>query len=122
MAPNTEPSGEGLANDATALILYRFAVAAVSVGSFSFTHAVGMFVAIIAGDVLRSEGEALVARPIVGFSPRSSFQPKSSKGSIDNAGESRHKQLMSRSFVSGRNISATTKLIPATAIGYQRPE
>ena len=73
MAPNTEPSGEGLANDATALILYRFAVAAVSVGSFSFTHAVGMFVAIIAGDVLRSEGEALVARPIVGFNLRSSF-------------------------------------------------
>jgi Na+/H+ antiporter len=44
--------GEGLANDATALILYRFAVAAVSVGSFSFTHAAGMFVAIIAGEIL----------------------------------------------------------------------
>jgi NhaP-type Na+/H+ or K+/H+ antiporter len=28
--------GEGLANDATALILYRFAVAAVSSGVFSF--------------------------------------------------------------------------------------
>jgi monovalent cation/hydrogen antiporter len=28
--------GEGLANDATALILYRFAVAAVSSGLFSF--------------------------------------------------------------------------------------
>jgi len=28
--------GEGLANDATALILYRFAVAAVSTGVFSF--------------------------------------------------------------------------------------
>ena len=27
--------GEGLANDATALILYRFAVAAVSTGTFS---------------------------------------------------------------------------------------
>ena len=32
--------GEGLANDATALILYRFAVAAVSVGVFSFGQAV----------------------------------------------------------------------------------
>ena len=31
--------GEGLANDATALVLYRFAVAAVSVGSFSLAQA-----------------------------------------------------------------------------------
>ena len=33
--------GEGLANDATALVLYRFAVAAVSAGTFSFGHAAG---------------------------------------------------------------------------------
>src|SRR5947207_7270866 len=38
--------GEGLANDAAALILYRFAVAAVSVGTFSFMEAVGLFAAI----------------------------------------------------------------------------
>src|ERR1700732_4556331 len=44
--------GEGLANDAAALILYRFAVAAVSAGAFSFTHAVGMFAAIVGGEVL----------------------------------------------------------------------
>jgi monovalent cation/hydrogen antiporter len=44
--------GEGLANDATALILYRFAVAAVSVGVFSFSHAAGMFVAIVVGEIL----------------------------------------------------------------------
>ncbi len=44
--------GEGLANDATALILYRFAVVAVSVGSFSLSHAVGMFAAIVAGEIL----------------------------------------------------------------------
>jgi monovalent cation/hydrogen antiporter len=44
--------GEGLANDATALILYRFAVAAVSVGVFSFAHALGMFAAIVVGEVL----------------------------------------------------------------------
>ena len=44
--------GEGLANDATALILYRCAVAAVSAGSFSFTQAASMFVAIIAGEIL----------------------------------------------------------------------
>jgi len=33
--------GEGLANDATALILYRFAVAAISMGMFSTSRAVG---------------------------------------------------------------------------------
>ncbi len=44
--------GEGLANDATALILYRFAVAAVSVGAFSFQQAVGMFAAIVAGEIV----------------------------------------------------------------------
>src|SRR6202022_3789541 len=44
--------GEGLANDATALILYRFAVAAVTAGAFSFTHAVGTFAAIVAGEIL----------------------------------------------------------------------
>jgi CPA1 family monovalent cation:H+ antiporter len=43
--------GEGLANDATALILYRFAVVAVSVGSFSFGHAVGDFVLIVVGEI-----------------------------------------------------------------------
>jgi monovalent cation/hydrogen antiporter len=44
--------GEGLANDATALILYRFAVAAISTGMFSLPEAAGTFVAIIAGEVL----------------------------------------------------------------------
>jgi CPA1 family monovalent cation:H+ antiporter len=44
--------GEGLANDATALILYRFAVAAVSVGAFSFPQAVATFAAIVAGKIV----------------------------------------------------------------------
>jgi CPA1 family monovalent cation:H+ antiporter len=44
--------GEGLANDATALILYRFAAGAVSLGVFSLSHAAAMFVAIIAGEIL----------------------------------------------------------------------
>jgi monovalent cation/hydrogen antiporter len=43
--------GEGLANDATALVLYRFAVAAVSIGSFSFTHAFGTFAAILVSEI-----------------------------------------------------------------------
>jgi CPA1 family monovalent cation:H+ antiporter len=43
--------GEGLANDATALVLYRFAVAAVSIGSFSLSHAVGTFVCIAIGEL-----------------------------------------------------------------------
>jgi monovalent cation/hydrogen antiporter len=44
--------GEGLANDATALILYRFAVGAVGGGVFSMTHAVGTFLAIVSGELL----------------------------------------------------------------------
>jgi Na+/H+ antiporter len=44
--------GEGLANDATALILYRFAVAAISTGIFSLPTAMGEFAAIVAGEML----------------------------------------------------------------------
>ncbi len=44
--------GEGLANDATALILYRFAVAAVSVGSFSIGEAAGTFAIIVVGEIV----------------------------------------------------------------------
>jgi CPA1 family monovalent cation:H+ antiporter len=44
--------GEGLANDATALVLYRFAVAAVSAGVFSFEKALGSFVVIVGGEIL----------------------------------------------------------------------
>jgi Na+/H+ antiporter len=44
--------GEGLANDAAALILYRFAVAAVGGGVFSISHAIGTFCAIVAGELL----------------------------------------------------------------------
>lgn len=44
--------GEGLANDATALILYRFAVAAVSVGTFSLPQAAGTFSAIVVGEIV----------------------------------------------------------------------
>jgi monovalent cation/hydrogen antiporter len=44
--------GEGLANDATALVLYRFAVAAVSLGSFSPSRAAGMFACIVIGEVV----------------------------------------------------------------------
>lgn len=43
--------GEGLANDATALVLYRFAVAAVSTGAFSLPQAAGTFALIVVGEV-----------------------------------------------------------------------
>src|SRR5690349_18779472 len=43
--------GEGLANDATALILYRFAVAAVGTGVFSFGQAAGTFALIVVGEI-----------------------------------------------------------------------
>jgi CPA1 family monovalent cation:H+ antiporter len=43
--------GEGTANDATALILYRFAVVAVSTGAFSFWKAASTFVLIVVGEI-----------------------------------------------------------------------
>ncbi len=43
--------GEGLANDATALILYRFALAAIMTGSFSLPMAAGEFLGIVAGEI-----------------------------------------------------------------------
>jgi Na+/H+ antiporter len=42
---------EGLANDATALILYRFAVAAAGSGLFSLGQAAGTFVMIVVGEI-----------------------------------------------------------------------
>jgi Na+/H+ antiporter len=44
--------GEGLANDATALILYRFAVAAIATGVFSLPQAAGTFAAIVLGEIV----------------------------------------------------------------------
>src|ERR1700683_4118206 len=43
--------GEGLANDATALILYRFAVVAVGSGLFSLPQAAGTFALIVVGEI-----------------------------------------------------------------------
>ena len=48
--------GEELANDATALILYRFAVGAVSLGAFSFGQAAATFAAIAVGEILWGVG------------------------------------------------------------------
>jgi CPA1 family monovalent cation:H+ antiporter len=44
--------GEALANDATALILYRFAVAAVSLETFALDRAAATFAAIVVGEIL----------------------------------------------------------------------
>lgn len=48
--------GEGLANDATALILYRFAVVAVSTGAFSLGEAAGTFGLIVVGEIFYGIG------------------------------------------------------------------
>jgi CPA1 family monovalent cation:H+ antiporter len=48
--------GEGLANDATALILYRFAIAAVTTGVFSATQAAGTFALIVVGEIIYGIG------------------------------------------------------------------
>src|SRR3974390_1443138 len=44
--------GGGVANDASALILYRFAVATVGGGAFSFAHAAGTFLLIVCGELV----------------------------------------------------------------------
>ncbi|MGB6352196.1 MAG: Na+/H+ antiporter [Pseudolabrys sp.] len=44
--------GEGLANDATALVLYRFAVVAIGTGTFSLERASETFVLIVIGETL----------------------------------------------------------------------
>ncbi|HWL30889.1 MAG TPA: Na+/H+ antiporter [Xanthobacteraceae bacterium] len=48
--------GEGLANDATALILYRFAVLAVTTGAFSLADAAGAFGLIVVGEIIYGIG------------------------------------------------------------------
>jgi CPA1 family monovalent cation:H+ antiporter len=44
--------GEGLVNDATALILYRFAILAVVTGTFSLGKASGAFALIVVGEII----------------------------------------------------------------------
>ncbi len=44
--------GEGLANDATALILYRFAIVAIGTSSFSMVNATETFTVIVICEVL----------------------------------------------------------------------
>ncbi|MDB6028624.1 MAG: Na+/H+ antiporter, partial [Verrucomicrobiales bacterium] len=44
--------GESLINDATALVAYRFGVAALATGSFSLAHATGEFVMVALGGIL----------------------------------------------------------------------
>ena len=48
--------GEGLANDATALILYRFAIVAITTGNFSLTQAAGTFSLIVVGEIIYGIG------------------------------------------------------------------
>jgi monovalent cation/hydrogen antiporter len=52
---------EGLANDATALILYRFAVAAVVTGLFSLPQASGDFALIVVGEIAFGVGVGWVS-------------------------------------------------------------
>ncbi len=56
-------SGEGLVNDATALVIYRFAIVAAMTGAFSLANAAGTFVVVAAGGVAMgfAAGAAIVA-------------------------------------------------------------
>ena len=65
--------GEGLANDATALILYRFAVAAISTGAFSLAQAAGTFALIVVGEIAWGIGVGWLAlRRVAGRASRGS--------------------------------------------------
>src|SRR5438132_9213966 len=56
--------GESLINDATALVAYRFAVAAVLTGSFAFWHATWRFFVDVAGGVAIGLGVGFLLRQI----------------------------------------------------------
>jgi len=53
--------GEGLANDATALVLYRFAVVAVSTRTFSLESAAGEIALIVLGEIIYGVGVGWVS-------------------------------------------------------------
>ena len=55
--------GESLINDGTALVAYKFAVAAVVTGSFSLLEAGGEFVVSVAGGVAVGIAVGAVSRP-----------------------------------------------------------
>ena len=54
--------GEGLVNDATALVIYGYAVAAVVAGGFSLPSAAGSFVLVAAGGILVGVADRMVRR------------------------------------------------------------
>ena len=56
--------GESLINDATALVAYRFAVAAVVTGGFAFSHATGQFVVDVVGGVAIGLAVGFVLRQV----------------------------------------------------------
>ena len=53
-------TGESLVNDASALVLYRFAIAAVVYGTFSLAHAIGTFFIVAIGGIAVGLGVALL--------------------------------------------------------------
>lgn len=57
--------GESLVNDATALILYRFSLAAIFYGTFSFSHAISQFCIMAIGGVAMGFLVAMLAVTIV---------------------------------------------------------
>ncbi|MGR4064730.1 MAG: Na+/H+ antiporter [Vulcanimicrobiaceae bacterium] len=57
--------GESLVNDATALVIYRFAVAAVVTGTFSLAQASAAFVAVSIGGILVGLGSAWVLQRLM---------------------------------------------------------
>lgn len=59
--------GESLVNDATALLLFRFSIAAISLGSFSLPHAVGTFFMVSIGGAVIGLGAGLLGERIIRY-------------------------------------------------------
>lgn len=60
-------SGESLINDATGLVLYKFAVAAVMIGTFSLGSAVGQFAYVAVVGIAVGLGGAMLGRRVTRF-------------------------------------------------------
>src|SRR6201996_8949756 len=59
--------GESLINDATGLVLYKFAVAAVMIGTFSLGSALGQFAYVVAVGIAIGIGGGILSRRITRF-------------------------------------------------------
>ena len=79
--------GESLINDATALVIFGFALTAIATGSFSLAAAAGKFVVVVCGEV----GFGLARR--LGHAASSRSRVRRARGSAAGPGDALHRVL-----------------------------